>query len=53
MGLQGSKFRAGALLPFAFILIIAGLLIIHCGWAAHLLEFGKGGSYGWVDALTH
>ena len=31
---------AGALLPFALILIIAGILIFHCGWAAHLLDYG-------------
>jgi len=37
---------AGALLPFALILIIAGLLILHCGWAAHLLEFEEGVPYG-------
>uniref|UniRef100_A0A0M3IK97 Uncharacterized protein n=1 Tax=Ascaris lumbricoides TaxID=6252 RepID=A0A0M3IK97_ASCLU len=27
-----------ALLPFAFILIIVGILLFHCGWAAHLLD---------------
>uniref|UniRef100_A0AC34R2T5 Uncharacterized protein n=1 Tax=Panagrolaimus sp. JU765 TaxID=591449 RepID=A0AC34R2T5_9BILA len=31
---------AGALLPFALILILAGILIFHCGWAAHLLDYG-------------
>ncbi|TKR87926.1 hypothetical protein L596_012252 [Steinernema carpocapsae] len=29
---------AGALLPFAIILIIVGILLIHCGWAAHLID---------------
>ncbi|KAI6217320.1 hypothetical protein M3Y99_01775200 [Aphelenchoides fujianensis] len=31
---------AGALLPLALILIIVGILIFHCGWAAHLLDYG-------------
>jgi len=34
---------AGALLPIALILIIVGILLFHCGWAAHLL--GTGGVY--------
>lgn len=34
-------FSAGALLPFAIVLIIAGLLILHCGWAAHLMDFDR------------
>ncbi|VDD96238.1 unnamed protein product [Enterobius vermicularis] len=29
---------AGALLPLALFLIIIGLLLFHCGWAAHLLD---------------
>ncbi|KAI6190222.1 hypothetical protein M3Y97_00093300 [Aphelenchoides bicaudatus] len=29
-----------ALFPLALILIIVGILIFHCGWAAHLLDFG-------------
>ncbi|KAK0414386.1 hypothetical protein QR680_007291 [Steinernema hermaphroditum] len=29
---------AGALLPFGIILIIVGLLLMHCGWAAHLID---------------
>ncbi|KHJ88062.1 hypothetical protein OESDEN_12148 [Oesophagostomum dentatum] len=29
---------AGALIPLALILIIVGILIFHCGWAAHLLD---------------
>uniref|UniRef100_A0A1I8BH25 Transmembrane protein 230 n=1 Tax=Meloidogyne hapla TaxID=6305 RepID=A0A1I8BH25_MELHA len=37
------SYIAGALLPFAIILIIAGLLILHCGWAAHLLDREGGG----------
>ncbi|KAL3082897.1 hypothetical protein niasHS_010699 [Heterodera schachtii] len=37
---------AGALLPFALVLIIAGLLLLHCGWAAHLLDVGEGMPYG-------
>uniref|UniRef100_A0A914R6X0 Uncharacterized protein n=1 Tax=Parascaris equorum TaxID=6256 RepID=A0A914R6X0_PAREQ len=32
-------FSVSALLPFAFILIIVGILLFHCGWAAHLLDF--------------
>ncbi|KAI1723786.1 hypothetical protein DdX_03961 [Ditylenchus destructor] len=43
---------AGALLPFALVLIIAGLLILHCGWAAHLLERGYGGAYGETTTTT-
>uniref|UniRef100_A0A915ER20 Uncharacterized protein n=1 Tax=Ditylenchus dipsaci TaxID=166011 RepID=A0A915ER20_9BILA len=43
---------AGALLPFALVLIIAGLLIIHCGWAAHLLEYGHGGHLGETTTTT-
>ncbi|KAI6185274.1 hypothetical protein M3Y98_00005100 [Aphelenchoides besseyi] len=31
---------AGATLPLAIILIIVGILIFHCGWAAHLLDYG-------------
>ncbi|VDN03041.1 unnamed protein product [Thelazia callipaeda] len=31
---------AGALMPLALILIIVGILILHCGWAAHLLDEG-------------
>jgi len=42
---------AGALLPFSLILIIAGLLIMHCGWAAHLLDFG-GHPYGETTTTT-
>ncbi|VDM48823.1 unnamed protein product [Toxocara canis] len=30
-----------ALLPFALILIIVGILLFHCGWAAHLLDDGE------------
>jgi hypothetical protein len=41
---------AGALLPFALILIIAGLLIMHCGWAAHLLD--RDGGYGYGETTT-
>ncbi|VDK70729.1 unnamed protein product [Litomosoides sigmodontis] len=29
---------AGALLPLALLLIIVGILMLHCGWAAHLLD---------------
>ncbi|VDN94193.1 unnamed protein product [Brugia pahangi] len=29
---------AGALLPLALLLIIIGILMLHCGWAAHLLD---------------
>ena len=42
---------AGALLPFAIILIIAGLLILHCGWAAHLLD-PVDGSVPWDEQTT-
>ncbi|GMT11417.1 hypothetical protein PFISCL1PPCAC_2714, partial [Pristionchus fissidentatus] len=28
----------GGLLPLAIILIIVGILLFHCGWAAHLLD---------------
>jgi uncharacterized membrane protein YczE len=31
---------AGALLPFALILLLVGILLFHCGWAAHLLDRG-------------
>ncbi|VDK72380.1 unnamed protein product [Onchocerca ochengi] len=35
---------AAALLPLALLLIIVGLSMLHCGWAAHLLdEEGIGG----------
>ncbi|CAI4222777.1 unnamed protein product [Auanema sp. JU1783] len=29
---------AGALIPLAIILIIVGILLFHCGWAANLLD---------------
>ncbi|KJH49539.1 hypothetical protein DICVIV_04327 [Dictyocaulus viviparus] len=29
---------AGALIPLALILLIVGILLFHCGWAAHLLD---------------
>ncbi|VDN54511.1 unnamed protein product [Dracunculus medinensis] len=29
---------ASALVPLALILIIVGILLFHCGWAAHLLD---------------
>ncbi|KAJ1352972.1 hypothetical protein KIN20_009508 [Parelaphostrongylus tenuis] len=29
---------AGALVPLGLILIIIGILLFHCGWAAHLLD---------------
>uniref|UniRef100_A0A0K0DI94 Transmembrane protein 218 n=1 Tax=Angiostrongylus cantonensis TaxID=6313 RepID=A0A0K0DI94_ANGCA len=29
---------AGALVPLGLILIIVGILLFHCGWAAHLLD---------------
>ncbi|VDL78982.1 unnamed protein product [Nippostrongylus brasiliensis] len=32
------KARAGALIPLALILLIVGILLFHCGWAAHLLD---------------
>ncbi|CAG9532835.1 unnamed protein product [Cercopithifilaria johnstoni] len=35
----------GALLPIALLLIVVGILMLHCGWAAHLLDEG-----GAVDA---
>ncbi|KAM3716908.1 Glucosamine inositolphosphorylceramide transferase [Dirofilaria immitis] len=38
---------AGALLPLALLLIIVGISMLHCGWAAHLLDEG-----GVSDAST-
>ncbi|KAK6754576.1 hypothetical protein RB195_013521 [Necator americanus] len=32
------SYIAGALVPLALILIIVGILLFHCGWAAHLLD---------------
>ncbi|CAD6186847.1 unnamed protein product [Caenorhabditis auriculariae] len=29
---------AGAFIPLALILLILGILLFHCGWAAHLLD---------------
>uniref|UniRef100_A0AC35TJX1 Palmitoyltransferase n=1 Tax=Rhabditophanes sp. KR3021 TaxID=114890 RepID=A0AC35TJX1_9BILA len=31
---------AGVFLPIAFILVFLGILMVHIGWAAHLLDFG-------------
>uniref|UniRef100_A0A914EFW1 Uncharacterized protein n=1 Tax=Acrobeloides nanus TaxID=290746 RepID=A0A914EFW1_9BILA len=31
---------AGAIFPFALILILVGILLFHCGWAAHLMDWG-------------
>ncbi|CAD5224114.1 unnamed protein product [Bursaphelenchus okinawaensis] len=31
---------SAGLLPLAIILILVGILLFHCGWAAHLLDYG-------------
>uniref|UniRef100_A0AC34FJ03 Uncharacterized protein n=1 Tax=Panagrolaimus sp. ES5 TaxID=591445 RepID=A0AC34FJ03_9BILA len=31
---------ASPLIIFAFLLIVLGILFFHCGWAAHLLDYG-------------
>uniref|UniRef100_A0A7E4USU8 Uncharacterized protein n=1 Tax=Panagrellus redivivus TaxID=6233 RepID=A0A7E4USU8_PANRE len=43
---------AGALLPFALIFIIAGILLFHCGWAAHLLDSNGGVPYDETTITT-
>ena len=39
---------ASPLLIFAFLLIVLGILFFHCGWAAHLLDYGGKVPEEWV-----